>query len=197
MKPILQKKLLIFDYDGTLVNSSGIHHQALQTVLQPWRLQFQYESIAGLKTKDALVSLFQVANIKVTDFELDGLVKKKQELCQQMMRANLGLFPSVGNFLYKAKHHHDMAVVSSGSRSSVEYGLTHFKIRDFFKLVICAEDVLNTKPSPEGFLQALRFFDVSAGDALIFEDSNMGFLAARAAGVPYVDVKSFDWNYPT
>jgi beta-phosphoglucomutase-like phosphatase (HAD superfamily) len=48
---------------------------------------------------------------------------------------------------------------------------------------IGADDVRNAKPDPEGFLMAARALEVDPEDALVFEDSRAGLVAARAAGM--------------
>ena len=61
-------------------------------------------------------------------------------------------------------------------------------IFDRFAPVICADDVSNTKPSPELFLAALSKMDLHATEAVVFEDSPNGVRAANAAGIYVVSV---------
>ena len=86
-----------------------------------------------------------------------------------------------------------MCIVSSGSTKSIENALNKLNFFHFFDEIICAEDVNFSKPNPEGFIKALDIFSVSSDDALIFEDSSSGFIAAEAAGINYLDVNSFSW----
>jgi beta-phosphoglucomutase len=55
--------------------------------------------------------------------------------------------------------------------------------------VITADDVDRAKPDPQGFLLALADHEVAPSDALVFEDAESGFEAARRAGIAYVDAR--------
>ena len=49
------KKLLIFDYDGTIADTETLHDEAFKCILTDYRLKFVYSDIAGLSTEDALL----------------------------------------------------------------------------------------------------------------------------------------------
>ena len=195
MKHFSEKTLFIFDYDGTLVDSSNIHKTAFLKTLQLWDITFEYEEIAGLKTVDAIIQLLNKKHIKLDFQDIEELVQTKQKLARHMMQLQLNLFPNVFEFLHHAYNYHLLSVVSSGSKASVQSGLKQLGIFDLFMHIICAEDVVQSKPNPEGFLQALKKTSVLAKNALVFEDSSSGFLAAQTAGIELIDVRNFDWRY--
>ena len=195
MKPWYQKQLLIFDFDGTLVDSSPFHHQAFIEILKPWQMSVNYNDIKGLKSLDALIFLFKKNEIHVTPSQMNELVSKKQDISRMLMKKELMLSPTIKNFLLNASVHHQLAVVSSGSKKTVSETLAYLGIIHLFKQLICAEDVLHAKPHPEGFLMALKKMNIQHSSALVFEDSEVGFLAAKAAGLHFIDVNHFDWEY--
>lgn len=195
MKLLRQKTLLIFDFDGTLVDSSMLHDKAFQEVLKPWQIIFDYEDIKGLKTKDAIIQLLDAEDVQLSNLEIDHLVQQKQALTRASMHQDLKLMPHVFDFLQKACMGYDMVIVSASSRISIDAALKKFNLQSFFKCVIASEDVKLTKPHPEGFLLALDKMQAFTQQALIFEDSEPGFLAAKAAGIEYINVNDFDWKY--
>ena len=78
-----------------------------------------------------------------------------------------------------------LAVVSSSPRAVIDRFLARLGAEDLVdrRARIGGDDVRNGKPDPEGFLLAARALDVDPGEALVFEDSRAGLLAARAAGM--------------
>ena len=60
--------------------------------------------------------------------------------------------------------------------------LCYFGYEDLFEFLVTQEDITKVKPDPEGFLIAMKHFDVGAERTVIFEDSEVGAMAARATG---------------
>jgi beta-phosphoglucomutase len=195
MKSFKQKKLFIFDFDGTLVDSCALHAKAFHAVLKPWQISFNYQDIVGMKTKDAMIKLLRGGDIELPEDLIRELIKKKQDLVRKQIKNDLQLMPNVADFIKKAHTSHEMVVVSAGSRLSIDIAFEKFNLYPWFKMVITSEDVTHAKPHPEGFLMALDKMQVDACQALVFEDSEPGFLAAKAAGIDYINVHHFDWKY--
>jgi len=76
-----------------------------------------------------------------------------------------------------------LAVASSSERTWVEGLLEKHNLIEPFDAIVCAEDVLQTKPAPDLFLKALDLLGVGQKEAIVFEDSLHGVAAARAAGL--------------
>jgi HAD superfamily hydrolase (TIGR01509 family) len=76
-----------------------------------------------------------------------------------------------------------LAVASSSERAWVEGHLARFTLRHRFDAVVCAEDVVHTKPFPDLYVEALRRLGVAPADAIAFEDSVHGVRAAKDAGL--------------
>ena len=77
---------------------------------------------------------------------------------------------------------HDLACVTTGSKQNATEVLEYFHCADWFGVFITGEDVVRSKPDPEGYLKAMAHFGVDATHTMIFEDSATGLAAARATG---------------
>ena len=77
---------------------------------------------------------------------------------------------------------HDLACVTTGSKQNATEVLEYFHCADWFGVFITGEDVVRSKPDPEGYLKAMAHFGVDAAHTMIFEDSATGLAAARATG---------------
>lgn len=76
-----------------------------------------------------------------------------------------------------------LAVASSSDHAWVDGLLKQHELIDAFDAIVCAEDVVQTKPSPDLFLDALHRLGIRADEALAFEDSQHGLKAAKQAGI--------------
>ncbi|HYM83769.1 MAG TPA: HAD family phosphatase [Candidatus Dormibacteraeota bacterium] len=76
-----------------------------------------------------------------------------------------------------------MAVASNTDRDLVRLALERAGLSDVFDAVVSAEDVEHPKPAPDVYLRACQALGVAPSEALAFEDSESGIVAARAAGL--------------
>lgn len=188
------KRLLIFDFDGTVADTSFLHAAAFEQVLSPLGIRVHYPSIAGMKTEDAMVYSAQNCGHVLSHDQLVTLVKAKQTMVRAMISSRLEPLPGVNGFLKWARQHYHLSMATSGSRGTVSLALEKLGYGNWFSPLVCADDVERAKPYPDVFLKVLRLTHFERTDALVFEDSEAGFLAAGSAGIPYVDVRGVDWE---
>ena len=188
------KKLLIFDFDGTVADTSHLHSAAFEQVLSPLAISVQYPLIAGMKTEDAIVYCAKTCGCVIPRDLLMTLVKAKQEIVREMIVNHLKPLPGMDAFLHWARQLYPLSMATSGSRSTVRLALEKLGYKDWFTPLVCAEDVERAKPHPDMFLKVLQLTQISTSDALIFEDSESGFVAAESAQIPCFDVRGVDWR---
>lgn len=189
------KQALIFDFDGTVAQTTPLHARAFSETMAPFGVPVDYPSIAGLKTADAIIRSIRDAGGSEEDFDLPALVAEKQRRARALIASKLAPIREVEAFLVRARFRFRMAMVTSGSRGTVGLALRKLGYEAWFDPIICAEDVVNAKPAPDGYLAALAALDLRAHQALVFEDAESGFEAARAAGLAVVDARSFDFSH--
>ncbi len=188
------KRLLIFDFDGTVADTTPMHAEAFALALAPHRLAVDYPAIAGMKTADAIRKCFLVAGRATDGVDMDALVAVKQRHVRHLISRALRPMPGVDAFLRAARGRYLLSMVTSGSSGTVKLALDKLGYTGWFDPFVCADDVSMAKPAPDGFLLALERAKVPADAALIFEDSAAGFEAARLARVDCVDVRGLDWS---
>ena len=86
---------------------------------------------------------------------------------------------------------HDLACVTTGSKQNATEVLEYFHCADWFGVFITGEDVVRSKPDPEGYLKAMAHFGATPAETMIFEDSGPGLEAARASGATVYKVEAF------
>jgi HAD superfamily hydrolase (TIGR01509 family) len=184
------KSLLIFDFDGTLADTSHLHAVAFNEVLAPWGLCVDYSAISGLRTLDALAMCFATAGVNVPESKLQLLTHAKQTCVRMLIQKELRPLPGVDEFLRWARPRYRLALYSSGSRGTVTLAMEKLGYTGWFDPMLCAENVVHAKPHPEGFLKVLAMAGIDAECALVFEDSDAGIDAAERAGIATSDARA-------
>lgn len=194
---IIEKKFLIFDFDGTLVNTLPLHEKAFKATLKDIDSDFNYHEYQGLKTQEVIKMILKKKNIPENKHQklASKLTLQKQKLANELLNNCLEIENALLKFL-DDMHQREiiMAIVSSGARRNIFDVLKKFQLNHYFSLVLCAEDIKYPKPNPDGFLMAKKVLKFSNKEAIIFEDSDPGIQAAIAAKIDYIKVADNFWE---
>jgi putative hydrolase of the HAD superfamily len=188
---------IIFDLDGTIVDTETPDFQAWQTIYQAYGLDLSVElwkERAGKVVFEGAPEIFDpVAHFEqITGIRLDPAVSKQQyehyiDLCKQQP-----ILPGVLNIMQQAKLHHiKLAVASNSDRAWVDYWLGYYDLHQYFQCVYTRDDVVNPKPAPDIYLSAVRCLNVPVERCIAIEDSSIGIEAANAAGVRCIAVPNW------
>jgi HAD superfamily hydrolase (TIGR01509 family) len=179
----------IFDCDGTLGDTMPLHYSAWRAALkgQDWDFPeaFFYE-LGGVPTE----RIVEILNERHgSHLPVKETARVKEELYLKGIETIRPIEPVVA--IVNAVHGKlPIAVASGGHRRVVTRTLTCLGILDKFDAVICSEDYQNGKPHPDPFLAAAGRLGVAPEKCLVFEDTNTGIQAARAAGMQWVLVEA-------
>jgi HAD superfamily hydrolase (TIGR01549 family) len=182
---------LIFDCDGTLVDTAPAHLSALQQALEPLALTMApawYYPRVGL-TPDALLDEYE-AQLSRPAPAREGILQRYNVAFQ----AGLHSIKEINVIAEIAREWHGrvpMAVASNGQRRNVQATLRVTKLLPLFDCIVGAEDVAHGKPEPDVFLEAARRMKVAPDRCVVFEDSNEGLEAALRAGMRGIDIRAF------
>lgn len=179
-----QVKLLITDFDGTLVDTFEANYVAYQKAFAEYGLELseqQYHDCFGFRFDD-----FMAAMGIADDAVKQGIRQAKGEfypLFFDKLKVNNALLSLLR--CHKASGGLT-AVASTARRKNLINALEHIGAKDCFSLILAGEDVSQGKPNPEIYNKVLQNLSVCPEEALVFEDSVVGIEAAKAAGVNYM-----------
>jgi len=98
----------------------------------------------------------------------------------------------VGPIAAKAKEKNiRLAIGTAAIPSNIDYVLDNLQLRQYFPVIIGADDVTKSKPDPEVFLKAAKQLGVAPDQCIVFEDSPKGIEAARRAGMKAIGITSY------
>ncbi len=182
-------KLVIFDFDGLLVNTEEVVFQSLKKLFKKNNYELHWEyycKYLGMSLQEALPHYFQDFPITKT---YEAFVKLRDEVVARELENSLQLMPGAKELLiYLKKEGIGQVIASSGKKEYVKNAITRLKIASFFTEIITSEDVTRNKPSPDIFLKVLDRTKCNAKDALVIEDAPHGITAAYRAGIKSVAV---------
>ncbi|WP_104039963.1 HAD family hydrolase [Vibrio hyugaensis] len=185
----------LFDMDGTLVKSEPLKGKALALACLDFEVNidyFLYKKVMGKSWHIVTEYIFHHTGInpKLTEFNL-SFKKHYERLLNEQLDINLG----VRRYLaYLHQNGNKCALVTSSKYWAVELILNRLQLQHFFEVIVTQENVQRHKPDPEAYLFALSRLGVSATNAIIFEDSHSGVLAATASGCDVVGFRH-DFNH--
>ena len=183
-------KCLLFDCDGTLADTMGLHLEAWDetfTALGEKSPPAFLDGFRGVPTETIVEYLNETYgyNFDVKAFAKDKNIRVKQKL------SHAEPIDPVIEIAVRYKNRFPMAVVSGGTRDNVLVILEAIGLKDFFDIILTANDDIKPKPSPDIFLEAAKRLNVKPEHCQVFEDGDPGLESARSAGMIATDVRLY------
>jgi HAD superfamily hydrolase (TIGR01509 family) len=179
---------VVFDMDGTLIDSEGYTEQSVRDLLARRRLpdaDLDYEQFHG-------ITWGQVEALLVERYPVlagEPLVPLLQERFHRLLvETRPPLIPGAREAVTAASGTLPTALASSSDRRDVEHVMGQLGLLPRFRLTICSEDCTRPKPDPQCYLLAAEGLGQPPERCLAFEDSRAGLQAARAAGMSTVAI---------
>lgn len=185
-----QAKCLIFDLDGTLSDSLPVHIASWHVVCQKLNCTFDERIIVELTGAPTISFAERIKKEQNLAIDPEQIVKMKQH----EFRRNINLIKpheAVINLMKSAYGKIPLAVGTGASRMSAMLQLQELGIESFFDTIVTADDVSSHKPEPDTFLQCALNLKVEPKHCQVFEDGELGMIAARKAGMMLTDVRPF------
>jgi HAD superfamily hydrolase (TIGR01509 family) len=183
-------RALLFDLDGTLAETDSLHLPTWVDALQPYGVevdeQFYRDRISGRSTAEIVRELLP----DLTDEQGRSIGEAKEASFRERV-SELEPLPGLVDFVIQGRElGMRIALVTNAPEENVETILLALKLRDFFDVVVLADEVEAVKPDPAPYRAALEKISVPAEVALAFEDSVSGISSSVAAGIPTVGIAS-------
>lgn len=185
----MQYDAILFDFDGTLVDSEPVHFEAWREVLRPFGVELTWDEYArnciGVSDRAMVERLAAEIGVPFDSIYSQYPLKKERVRTKllaapPMPEATRALIPTLTTV--------PIAVVTSSYRLEVLPILDALNLSQCFRTMVFGDEVERLKPHPEPYLTAAARLGVQR--PLVFEDSDAGMASARAAGFAAVQVAS-------
>lgn len=181
---------LIFDCDGTLVDSMSLHMNAWEDAFKKYNSYYDEDFLYSLKGMKEVEIIDLYNNKFQTNLNSEAMVNAKHEFFMQHINNLKPIEPIVET----AKSYYNklpLAVVSGSVEEIVKTELRVLGILKLFNVVLTADDPFKPKPAPDIFYAAASKINVAPEYCLVFEDGDAGLEAASKAGMNTIDIREY------
>lgn len=179
---------VLWDMDGTLVDTSELHYLTFKKIFDPLQIPFSYELFTGKFGMTTYAILRQMLGEQASEEEIERLSEEKEAAFREMLHGKVRLFPGVLGWLQRLHGRGiPMAVASSGSLVNITTLVDELQIRDYFVALVSSAG-LPSKPDPAVFLKAAESIGVPPERCFVVEDAVAGVQAAKRAGMRCIAV---------
>ncbi len=183
---------VLWDLDGTLIDSAGHHWIAWRDTLLAEGRSVQpgdFANTFGKRNDEILRELFGTA---IAAEWIERVSEAKERAYRRLLRER-GLEPRPGAFDWLARLREagwKQALASSAPRPNIDAAFGVLGLGRYLDAVVSADEVGRGKPDPAIFLEAARQLGLAPGRCVVVEDAPAGLEAARRAGMPSIGVLS-------
>ena len=181
--------MLIFDMDGTLIDSNGIWRDVDIAFLEKRGLPYTREYYEGVAH-----TIFQLAAVFTKEYckleeSCEEIMAEWMEMAGDMYATSVTVKPGVVAYLEQCRARGErMMVLTSSVPEHCRTALTHLDLMQYFEKIIFAQELGIEKKNPECFKKAAAIMGVKSEDCTVYDDSVAACRGAKAAGMQVVGV---------
>ena len=181
--------MLIFDMDGTLIDSNGIWRDVDIAFLDKRGLPYTKEYYEGVAhTIFPLAAVFTKEYCKLEE-SCEEIMAEWMEMAGDMYATSVTVKPGVRDYLEQCRQRgQQMMVLTSSVPQHCHTALTHLGLMDYFEKIVFAQELGLEKKNPECFRKAAQIMGVAPEDCTVYDDSVAACRGAKAAGMTAVGV---------
>ncbi|KHT13786.1 fructose-1-phosphate/6-phosphogluconate phosphatase [Pectobacterium brasiliense] len=180
---------LIFDMDGTLLDTEPTHHKAWDQVLARYGMRYDASAMTALNGSPTWRIAQRIIDSHQADIDAHQLAAEKTVVVEEMLLDTVKPLPLIDVVKYY-RGRRPMAVGTGSTHGMADRLLTHLGLHDYFDAIVGADDVMQHKPFPDTFLRCATLISVAPEHCIVFEDADCGIEAAKRANMAVVDVRT-------
>jgi HAD superfamily hydrolase (TIGR01509 family) len=188
-KPVPLPEAILLDMDGLLLDTEKVAKHAFFHSCKKINFSCSDKEYAQLTGHGSVLRDKLLTSILPKDANITHFNQTWWEHFQEILNDEVPAKEGALEFLdYVNSRKIKIAVATSSYTQSAETLLTRAKLRSFIGFIVGGDQVRNAKPAPDIYLKAASCVNVSANSCIAFEDSDVGVMAAHAAGIPVIQI---------
>jgi len=185
---------IIYDMDGTLVDSQPLQYQAYRLAFAKSGYNLTQEDWRQYVTNSLSTDTF----IEKRGLAIDPMAVRstKRPIYDNLILTALELMPGAREIIDYSSQRYRLCVASASRSEDIHAVMNKFGLATRFEQLISDESVKRAKPFPDVFLKTAELMDVLPAECLVIEDSVAGLKAAKAAGMGCIVCPDKSYNTP-
>jgi beta-phosphoglucomutase len=181
------KKGVIFDLDGVLIDSAPAHKQSWYDLAAKEGYQMSDEFFYNTFGMQNYQILPMLAGRDLSTEEIDRLSDWKEQRYREIFSESIKLAQGAERLFNELKAEgFSLAIGSSTPKANLDFVMEKLKIERYFEAIVSKENVTRGKPAPDTFLAAAKMLSLKPENCIVIEDSLPGIEAAKAAGMTVI-----------
>ena len=173
-------KAIIFDLDGTLVDSEPLQYQAFNEVFSRYGHPVSPEEYDQWRGWQVVPRWIEARGLTL---QPEPIREQKKLIYDRLIRDEVTLKPGARQLVEKGAEHFRLAIASGSRRDSIAGCMEKFDLVHHFDVFCSTTEVDRGKPDPDVLLETARRLRVAPENVVVIEDSITGLGAANAAGM--------------
>lgn len=185
-------KAFIFDLDGVIVSTDGLHYRAWKALADEEGIYFDEkinDRLRGVSRMASLEIILERATRSYTEDEKVAMAEKKNSVYRELLKVltPADCFEGVRETLAALRAKGYKLAIGSSSKNTRTI-LEKIGYGDYFDAISDGNNIKNSKPDPEVFLKAAEYLGLAPEDCYVVEDAEAGIEAALAGGFTAIGV---------
>ena len=182
-------KAIIFDMDGTIIETTSHDLSAWQEVLGKYGIELSFEEYKQLlgRSSQEIIRIYMPDLSKEKSQQVEE--KKHGFFSKSIRQKGITITAGLSDFIKLLKQHgYKLALATAGSRKKVDILKKYISLDEYFSVIVTASEVTKAKPDPAIFLKVAEKFSIKPEECLVIEDAPKGVEAAHNAGMKSIAI---------
>lgn len=187
-------KAIIYDVDGTMVDSEPLHVSSWDRTLQAYGytladLSQEFRATMAGKKPIAIASgMIEELHLHVS---ADEFLAKKTALFTKLVATDLRGMPGVVESIKRfSKRGFLLGIGTALDRNYINTVLDVLQVAEYFKVIVTGDEIKNGKPHPDTYVTVAKKLKVNPKECIVLEDAKSGIQSAKAAGCVCIAIKN-------
>jgi len=185
-------RAVVFDFDGVLADTEGLHLRAFQSVLSPLGFALNrddyFDRFIGLNDHDLVVTIAADHGRSIDADAYAAIMTAKSREYSRLLRAGEVLFDAAAATVTRLGARYRLGIASGSFHREIDSILKANNLAAAIAVVVGADDVKRSKPYPDPYATAVSALGVNPSRAVAIEDTPLGLSSAKAAGLRTIGI---------